>query len=185
MKELALHILDVAENGISAGADRLKIIVDENRAANRLVLTIEDNGHGMPADIAFRAADPFFTTRTTRRVGLGLSLLENAARRCNGEMTISSETGRGSRVTATFAHDHIDRAPLGDMAATLIALIAGYPDVALTFNHNIDGHEFIVDTMAIKKRFGNRPITDPEVWTYFMALLEPDKGNVNHGENDH
>lgn len=172
MKELALHILDVAENGIAAGADRIEITVDEAPSANRITIVIADNGGGIPADVMARVTDPFYTTRTTRRVGLGLSLLENAARQCNGEMTIDSDPRRGTLITATFAHDHIDRAPLGDMAGTLMALIFGNPEVAVTFQHRIDGKEIIIDTEAIKAAFGNRSVTDPEVMAHVMAAID-------------
>ncbi len=172
MKELALHILDVAENGISAGADRIEITVEETIPANRLTIAIADNGGGIAADAMERVTDPFYTTRTTRRVGLGLSLLQNAARQCDGTMTIDSEPGEGTRIAATFARDHIDRAPLGDMAGTLTALIFGNPGVEITYYHRIDGKEIIVDTMAIKAAFDNRPVTDPEVMQHIMTVID-------------
>ncbi|MGM0452021.1 MAG: ATP-binding protein [Thermodesulfobacteriota bacterium] len=171
MKELALHILDVAENGISAGADRIEITVEEVPSANRLSIGIADNGGGIAPDVMERVTDPFYTTRTTRRVGLGLSLLQNAATQCNGTMTIDSEPGKGTRIAATFARDHIDRAPLGDMAGTLMTLIFGHPEVEITYCHRIDGKEIIVDTMAIKAAFDHRPVTDPDVMQHVMAAI--------------
>ncbi|MBS3732045.1 MAG: ATP-binding protein [Desulfobacterales bacterium] len=172
MKELALHILDVAENGITAGADRICIIVEKDPAENRMTITIEDNGQGVPADVMKRITDPFYTTRTTRRVGLGLSLFENTARQCEGSMSVESEPGQGTRVTATFAYDHIDRPPLGDMSATLMTLIYGNPEGDIVYRYRSESEEIVIDTKAIRERFGNRPITDPDVFRCLMDQME-------------
>ncbi|MFP3980488.1 MAG: ATP-binding protein [Desulfobacterales bacterium] len=172
MKELALHILDVAENGITAGADRICITVKQDPAQNRMEISIADNGRGVPEDVMNRITDPFYTTRTTRRVGLGLSLFENTARRCGGSMTIDSEPGRGTRVTATFVHDHIDRPPLGDMAGTLMTLIYSNPEGDIVYRYQSEGEEIVIDTKAVREQFGNRPITDPQVFRHLMEKIK-------------
>ncbi len=172
MKELSLHILDVAENGINAGADRVRISVEEARLDNRLKIRINDNGRGIPADLIQKVTDPFYTTRTTRRVGLGLSLLESAARQCNGSMHVESVPGKGTTVTAVFAYDHIDRAPLGDMTGTLISLIMGYPDVAFEYIHSVNSRRFELNTVDIKNMFDGRPVSDPAVFRKLRTLLE-------------
>lgn len=172
MKELALHILDVAENGIAAGADRISITVEEDLTKNSMTIAIEDNGSGVPADVMERITDPFYTTRTTRRVGLGLSLFENTARQSNGSLTVDSQPGHGTRVTATFAHDHIDRPPLGDMAATLMTLIYGNPEGDLVYRYRSGGKEIVIDTKEARKKFKNRPITDPDVFRHLMDQME-------------
>ncbi len=120
MEELALHILDIAENSIAAGARHVDIRVSEDLAADRLTVEIRDNGRGMAEQVLRRAADPFFTTKGTRPVGLGLSLLEQAARAAGGSLRIQSRPGAGATVTAEFRHSHPDRQPLGDVAATLL-----------------------------------------------------------------
>ncbi len=120
MREISLHIMDIAENGITAGADCIQIVVDEARNENRLKIEIKDNGKGIPKNMVDKAIDPFVTTRTTRRVGLGLSLLKTAAERCDGEFVLASEPGKGTRIKAIFQYDHIDRAPLCDMASSVI-----------------------------------------------------------------
>ena len=171
MKELSLHILDVAENGIQAGADRVRISVEEARADNRLRLTIEDNGRGISPDLLRNVTDPFYTTRTTRRVGLGLSLLESAARHCNGSMRVDSVEGRGTQVIAEFEYDHIDRAPLGDMTGTLISLVMGYPEIAFEYVHQADGCRFEMKTPEIENMFGGRPVTDPDVFRKLRQIL--------------
>jgi hypothetical protein len=149
MRELSLHILDVVENGITAGADRIEIRVKESLSADRLSITVRDNGRGMPPEKANHPEDPFITSRTTRRVGLGLSLLAAAARRCEGDLTVAAEPGRGTEVTAVFRHGHIDRAPLGDVATTLAMLIIGNPRIDFFYSHTVDGDEFSLDTREL------------------------------------
>ena len=181
MKELSLHILDVAENGISAGADQIDIEVIEDRQENRLTLVIADNGRGIPGDQIDRAMDPFYTSRTTRRVGMGLSLLNAAARQCDGHMGIESDVGKGTRIVAEFVHDHIDRAPLGDMAGTMISLIMGTPTVDFEYRHESDGREFVLSTREIKAALDGRPITDPDVFQYIMQTLRTGEKRLRQG----
>ncbi len=181
MKELSLHILDVAENGISAGADQVAIEVIEDRRQNRLTLVIADNGRGIPRDQIDRAVDPFYTSRTTRRVGMGLSLLNAAARQCDGHMWIDADEGKGTRITAEFMYDHIDRAPLGDMAATMISLIMGSPGIDFEYRHEVDGREFVLNTREVKSALDGRQITDPEVFQYIMETLRTGENRLRQG----
>lgn len=163
MRELALHILDIAENGINAGADHLHIRVEESSADDRLTLSVEDNGQGMPEEKTRHIDDPFITTRKTRRVGLGLSLLASAARRCEGALHVQARCEKGTRVTATFRRSHIDRAPLGDMAATLEVLIMGNPHIDFRYTHRVDGSEWVLDTRYLKTELGNLSLGDATV----------------------
>ncbi|HSV92767.1 MAG TPA: ATP-binding protein [Desulfobacterales bacterium] len=163
MRELSLHILDVVENGITAGAGCIAIAVDEALAADRLTIRVADDGRGMPAEKALRIEDPFVTTRTTRRVGLGLSLLAAAARRCEGELTVATAPGRGTEITATFRRSHIDRAPLGDMAATLEVLIVGNPQVDFVYSHRVDDRDFTLDTRELRRELAGVDLGDPAV----------------------
>ncbi|MDZ7833663.1 MAG: ATP-binding protein [Desulfobacterales bacterium] len=181
MKELSLHILDVAENGISAGADQVAIEVIEDRRQNRLTLVIADNGRGIPMDQVDRAIDPFYTSRTTRRVGMGLSLLNAAARQCDGHMWIDSDAGKGTRITAEFVYDHIDRAPVGDMAATMISLIMGSPGIDFEYRHEVDGREFVLNTREVKSALDGRQINDPEVFQYIMETLRTGENRLRQG----
>jgi len=171
VKELSLHILDVAENGITAGADRVRVSVEEAGRKNRLRITIADNGRGIPADLVHHITDPFYTTRTTRRVGLGLSLLKAAAQHCNGEMRVESIEGKGTTIVAEFEYDHIDRAPLGDMSGTLISLIMGYPDVEFEYSHQVESRRFEMKTMDIKNMFDGRAVSDPDVFRKLRQIL--------------
>jgi len=163
MRELSLHILDIAENGIAAGADHLLIRVEECGASDRLMLSVEDNGRGIPPEKINHIEDPFVTTRKNRRVGLGLSLLATAAKRCEGDITVEARSGKGTRVTASIRRSHVDRAPLGDMAATLAVLILGNPHIDFRYTHRVDGREFILDTRDLKTEPGGLSLDDPMV----------------------
>jgi anti-sigma regulatory factor (Ser/Thr protein kinase) len=161
LRELSLHILDIAENGITAGADCIQILINENRKADLLTIVIKDNGHGMPAEKLKNPTDPFITSRTTRRVGMGLSLLAAAAQRCEGRLAIETEAGRGTQVTATFRNSHIDRAPIGDMASTITTLIMGNPQIDFVYSHIIDAEEFTLDTRDLRTGTEDNSLSDP------------------------
>lgn len=163
MRELSLHILDIAENGITAGARCITITVEESPAADRMTIRVHDDGRGMSREKACRLEDPFVTTRTTRRVGLGLSLLAAAARRCDGEARVTTAPGRGTEVTAVFRRSHIDRAPLGDVAATLEMLIVGNPQVDFVYSHRIDERVFTLDTRELRREPAGVEPSDPMV----------------------
>ncbi len=151
MEELALHILDLAQNCIAAGASEIVITIIEDRAANRLTITVADDGRGMEPEMLQSVTDPFFTTRTTRRVGLGLPLLQAAAELCAGGLTIVSTVGRGTTVRVEFAHDHIDRAPLGSMADTLAAILAVNFEVEVVYRHEVDDRAFVFDSRELRE----------------------------------
>jgi len=171
LREISLHIMDVAENGITAGAGCIHILIDEERIENLLKVVINDNGKGMSPDMVSRVTDPFVTTRTTRRVGMGLSLLKEAAKRCDGDFSVESEPGRGTSVAASFRYDHIDRAPLGDVAGTVISLIAGNPDIDFVYDHVIDGKRFTLDTRELRKELQDS-LTDPALLYHLKKQIE-------------
>ena len=172
MQEISLHVLDVAGNGVAAGADNIQIIVEEQRGKNRLTVTIIDNGKGMPPDIVDKAADPFFTSRTMRRVGLGFSLLKVAAERCDGSFELTAVPGKGTRVQAAFAYNHIDRAPLGNMADAIGVLIIGNRQTDVVYTHVIDGREFKLDTREIKRELAYGSLTDPMMYQYLVQSIK-------------
>lgn len=161
MRELSLHILDIVENGITAGADCITIEVNELRSDDVLTIVIRDNGRGISAEKLAKLTDPFVTTRTTRRVGLGLSLLAAAAERCDGKMEVRAGNAGGTEVMATFQYSHIDRAPIGDMASTLSTLMMGNPQIDVVYKHAIETDEFILDTRELKKDLGVQTLDDP------------------------
>jgi len=162
MEELSLHILDLVENCIAAGAKCVEIRIRENRQEDLLLIEITDDGSGMSEGVLRTARDPFFTTRTTRRVGLGLPLFEQAAKMAGGELRIESRPGAGTKVTGVFKHSHPDRQPLGDVAGTLLSLIVGNPQIDFAYLHQTGGSEISFSSREVKARLGGIPINSPE-----------------------
>ena len=173
MEDLSLHILDIVENSTMAGATLVIIHILEDQERNVLQITIEDNGRGMDPEMVARVRDPFVTTRTTRSVGLGLSLLEQAARETGGDMTIISHSGQGTTVKATFQANHIDRKPLGDIGSTLVALIAGNPDVDFVYRGDLSNERIELDTRELRTELGvDVPMNDPAVLKFLRGLFK-------------
>jgi anti-sigma regulatory factor (Ser/Thr protein kinase) len=162
MEELSLHILDLVENCIAAGAQCVEIRVCENRQEDLLSIEIADDGSGMSERVLETATDPFFTTRTTRRVGLGLPLFEQAAKMAGGELRIESRPGAGTKVTGVFKHSHLDRQPLGDMTGTLLSLVVGNPQIEFTYIHRTDDSEIAFSAGEIRAQLGGLPINSSE-----------------------
>lgn len=155
MRELALHILDILQNASEAGATQVALTIDEDQAADRLTITVRDNGRGMDAATVARALNPFFTSRTTRHVGLGLPLLAAATERAGGQLALQSQPGVGTTVTATFQLRHPDRQPLGDMAATLLAFLLGEKNLDLQYAHRTARDTFDFHTADIRAALGD------------------------------
>ena len=149
MEDLSLHVLDIVENSLRAGAKTVEIQINEDLKRDVLEIEIRDDGQGMDASTVEKATDPFFTTKSVRRVGLGLSLFESAARRAGGELFLSSRPGEGTTVKATFQHSHIDRQPLGDMAKTLTTLIISHPEIHFRYLHRENDCEYQVDSKQL------------------------------------
>jgi len=160
MKEIALHIMDIAQNSIRAGADEIRITLSESVTDDLLSLTIADNGKGMDQESCRRAADPWFTSRTTRKVGMGLPLLKMNAGLAGGEMTISSAPGIGTTVKATFGYSHVDRPPLGDVSGTIALLILSNPSINIVYSHICEGTQWSISTREIKEALGEDAVTD-------------------------
>lgn len=163
MQDLSLHILDIIENSINAGAKRVEIMINEDLEKDILSIEIKDNGGGIDREALEKVLDPFYTTRTTRRVGLGLSLLSQSAREAEGDIAIKSEKGVGTAVHAYFKHSHIDRRPLGNMADTILVLIAGNPDIDFYYKHKKNDKAYSIDTKEIRAELGDVPLNSPEV----------------------
>lgn len=159
MEDLSLHILDIVENATAAGATRVAITIRRDASQDLLEIIIADNGRGMDAEMVARVRDPFVTTRTTRRVGLGLPLLEQSAQEAGGKLTVTSAPDRGTTVRATFQDSHIDRRPLGDIAETVVALLLGNPETDFVFTAEFDGERTVIDTRELKSELGETPLT--------------------------
>ncbi len=171
LRELALHILDIAENSLNADATLIKIEVIEDTTADQLVICVTDNGRGMDAKAVERATDPFFTTRTTRRVGLGLPFLKQATELCKGDLEIDSRPGDGTTITATFQHSHINRMPLGDLPNTILTLVVGNPQADFVYRHVFNERIFEFDTRPIKAELGDVPLSEPGVIEYLRREI--------------
>lgn len=149
MEDISLHILDIVENSIVAKAKRIEIRVIEDIEENLFIVEIEDDGEGMDEATVQRVLDPFFTTRTTRKVGLGLPMLAQSAKESGGNIEISSQAGKGAKVKATFQYNHPDRRPLGDMKATLMTLISSHPEIDFLYEYKSGEEVLRLDTRDI------------------------------------
>jgi hypothetical protein len=178
LRELALHLLDIAENSIAAEAKTVRLTVEEDTRTDRLRLCVEDDGQGMDEKMVALVTDPFVTTRTTRKVGLGIPLLKAAAEACNGWLTVTSEVGLGTRLECEFQHSHIDRMPLGDMAGTMLSLIVATPQVHWVYRHRVNEAEFVFDDRPIKDELGDVPLTEPGILSYVRETLQQGVADV-------
>ena len=172
MQELSLNILDIAENSVKAGATLISVEVCYCPVADKLTVTITDDGCGMDAETVRKVTDPFYTTRTTRRVGMGLPLWKMAAEMTGGEMTVQSTQGTGTTVTATFGMSHIDRLPLGDLPQTMTTLIGGSPEKDFRLVFRYGERQFAVDTREIRQVLGEEiPLDEPEVLGFIASQI--------------
>lgn len=171
MREISLHLLDIAENSISAGARNINIEVTEDLHHDLLKLSIQDDGCGMTPEMLAGVIDPFVTTRTTRKVGLGIPLLKEAAEACNGFLEMSSEVGKGTRLVTQFQHSHIDRMPLGDLPATLLHLIVANPHVHWLVLYRFNETEFVFDDTPIKAELDGMPLSEPAILNCLREML--------------
>ena len=176
MREIALHLLDLAENSVSAGARTVEITVCEDLRADRLSASIQDDGRGMDDETVKKVTDPFYTSRTTRKVGLGIPLLKGAAEECNGTLSINSQPGTGTRLDVTFQHSHIDRMPLGNLSSTFLALTVAHPDTHWIFRYtargNVNEDSFEFDDKPIKETLDDLSLSHPQVLKYLRQSLE-------------
>jgi anti-sigma regulatory factor (Ser/Thr protein kinase) len=172
VKELSLHILDLAENSLRAGASFLDITIVRDLSADTLTITLVDNGPGMsPVEVA-RATDPFYSTKKTRRTGLGIPLMAQAAERAGGSFCIASQQGSGTRVKAVFQDSHIDRQPLGDVAGMAIAVLLAGPEIDLRLVCCCGLQQFILDTRELRGQLDGLPLNHIEVLSILRDNIE-------------
>lgn len=179
MTELSLHVLDIAENSTKAKASLVSISISVDTKADRLVITITDDGCGMTKEQLDKVTDPFFTTRTTRKVGLGVPFFQLAAQAAGGSFSIYSTVGVGTTVCAEFVLSHIDRLPLGDMNATIHQLILMHPDCDFLYTYAYDDRSFSLDTRQLREILGDVPFNLPEVSEYLKQYLSENESEVN------
>ena len=175
MKELSLNILDISENSVKAGASLTEILIQENDEI--LTLTVKDNGRGMSDEVLRSVTDPFYTTRTTRSVGLGIPLLKLAAEQTGGHIEIHSKVrddpteDHGTEIKAYFNKNHIDFTPLGDTVSTITTLIQGNPDIDFLFSHVKNGVTVYLDTRELRRELEDVPLNTYEVIKWIEEYL--------------
>jgi hypothetical protein len=177
VREIALHLLDIAENSVAAQSRNIRIAVHENLQRDLLSVSVIDDGRGMSEQTAQQVLDPFYTTRTTRKVGLGIPLLKLAAEMSDGGLSLVTELGKGTKVEASFRHSHIDRMPLGDLAVTFLTLLVSYPHIHWVFDYQIIDHdgksdEFNFDDVELKTVLGDMSMTEPQILKFVRGMLE-------------
>ena len=178
MEDLSLHMLDIAENSVAAGADRIEIAVEVDTGRDLLIVEVRDNGRGMDETTLQSVTDPFFTTKTVRRIGLGLPFLKQAAEACNGDMQITSTPGKGTQVKVEFQHSHIDRMPLGDVAGTFLSLLIANPEINWDFNYVVDGREFKFESLPVTQALEGVSLTEPSILAYLRESIESGVADV-------
>ncbi len=181
MTEISLNILDVAENSVSAGATLTEITVCAERSTNRLTVTIKDNGCGMNEEKLRQVTDPFFTTRTTRKVGLGIPFFKESAELAGGYFEIKSQEGVETTVTSVYRLDHIDRMPMGDIASTIHTLVTMHEKVDFRFTYAIDQENMVMDTREFREILGDISFREPEVSRYIKDYLKENIALVGEG----
>jgi anti-sigma regulatory factor (Ser/Thr protein kinase) len=181
MTEISLNVLDVAENSIRANATLVEISVVADTKADTLTIMIKDNGRGMTKEQVKHVEDPFFTTRTTRKVGLGVPFFKQAAESTEGTFEIESQEGVGTTVTAVFGLSHIDRMPLGDMTGTMHTLITFNTQIDFLYTYSLDDRSFTLDTRQFKEILGDVPLNSPEVSSYIKEYLMENKNDTDQG----
>ena len=172
MRELSLNILDIAQNSIAAGSMLTEIKVIENTAEKTLLIGIYDNGKGMTEEQVKNVQDPFFTTRTTRKVGMGIPLFKMAAEQTGGSFKITSQVGVGTKVEALFKTDSIDFTPLGDMASTIATIVSMNEDKDFVYTRSIDGKEFTFKSTDIKVILDGVPLSEPSVMNWIEDYIK-------------
>jgi len=182
MTEISLNILDVAENSTRAGASLVTILIDISNADDTLKVVIADDGCGMTPEQVAKVTDPFFTTRTTRKVGLGVPFFKMAAESSGGSFDIVSEVNVGTTVTAIFGLTNIDRMPLGDVSSTIHNLIVYHPETDFYYRYTVNGDSFTLDTREMREILGGVPFDVPEVSAYIKEYLEENKQEIDKEE---
>ena len=171
MRELSLNVLDIAQNSVRAEASLIKIELIEDTKKNTLEISVSDDGKGMTPEQLQSVRDPFFTTRTTRKVGMGIPLFRMAAEMTGGSFDIESTLGVGTKTTARFCTDHLDFTPVGDMCSTVIMLITMNLHIDFVYVRRLDGRSFTLDTRQLKEILGDVPLNEPSITAWLKDYI--------------
>lgn len=181
MRELSLNVMDVAQNSVRAEASVVRITVTESDKDDRLTIEIADNGCGMTQEQVQQVIDPFFTTRTTRKVGLGVPLFKLSAEQTGGSFDIQSEKGVGTTTTASYVKSHVDMTPLGDINSTVKILIQCNPDIDFVYTCTTDNGSFTLDTRELREVLGDVSLDTPDVLEWIADYLEENTKSIYGG----
>lgn len=168
---------------LSAKATQIKIMVWVNTFKQQIKVQIKDNGTGMDAETVKRVTDPFYTTRTTRKVGLGIPFFKQEAECTGGSFSISSVSGQGTDIQAIFCTDHIDCMPLGNLNETVYSLIVMHPDIEFYYGYQVNEAEFHLDTKEMREMLGDIPLNTPEISSFIRDYLEENESDINRMQN--
>ncbi len=171
MRELSLNVLDIVQNSISAKATVIEIQLFEHISKDLLEINIFDNGKGMTDEQLKSVTDPFYTTRTTRKVGLGIPLFKMAAEMSGGNFKIDSEIGKGTKIYTSYIYSSIDRMPVGDINGTVAMLIQMNPDIDIIYTHSLNDKEYVLDTRDIREQLDGVPLDTPDVISWIKEFL--------------
>ena len=172
MKELAMHVYDLMENSTAANSTEVKLTIRDSLKDNIYAFTIEDNGKGMTPEFMAKVTDPYTTSRTTRKVGLGLPLIKMNTENCGGGMKLQNEVGKGTRLDFWFQHNHWDRPPMGDLAGTIVMLCAAHEDIHIIYKHITDEGEFVFDTDEIHEALDGMSMNDVKVMGWLKDMVQ-------------
>ena len=181
MRELSLNVMDVAQNSVRADAGLVTITVTESDKSDSLTISIADDGCGMTEEQVSQVIDPFFTTRTTRKVGLGVPLFKLSAEQTGGSFDIKSELGKGTVTTASYVKSHVDMTPLGDINSTDSILIRCNPDIDFVFTRTTDKGSFTLDTRELRVVLEGVPLDTPDVLEWIEQYLKENTENIYGG----
>lgn len=172
MDEICAHITDLVVNSISAGAKHIKVSIEKSKVKNKLLIKVTDDGRGMDEDTLKQVIDPFFSTKTGRKVGLGIPLLRGTAETCGGSFDIRSTPGKGTEIMASFPLNHPDLPPIGNVKDTLLVLSISNPEIDFSFTIKNDIMNFTFNTMEIKRLLDGLSINSPEVIKFLRDYLD-------------
>jgi hypothetical protein len=172
MDEISSHIMDITANAITAKAKHIEISIIVDTKKSLTTLSFKDDGIGMNDEMVKKVQDPFFSTKTGKKVGLGIPLLKGTAETTGGTFSLTSEPGKGVEIRATFHLNHPDLPPIGKLKDTILVLVVGNPEIDFIFQYTLDEDQFIFDTAPIKALLEGIPVNHPEVVNFIINYLD-------------
>jgi len=177
-----LHILDIVQNSVAAGAKNITVEVIDNIEKNIYSITVTDDGSGMSKDEAEKVIDPFYTTRTTRKVGLGIPLMKLNAELTGGSFAIDTEKGKGTKINALFKHNHVDRPIMGDIAGVFVLSMVSYENIRWVYNHKTAFGEYKIDSYEIAEAMKGVSLNQNKVIKFLKEMINENLKEINFSE---